>query len=310
MNAYLDIIKLLGVIIVPIVLSVFPFVVESRISYLIFLSFIYIVLAQSINIALLAGTVNLGVHGIFGLGAYIFTLLRLHNISVLGSVVFSGAMAVLLLSPFLILLKLRGAYLAIATLVLPLLISSLIILTPEQTGGARGLFLSSINEPYLLSYYIAFITVIILHTTLKLLYRSKYKFALDAIFDDIEVASSLGINVYRYKVIFFTMSVFFAGLAGGIFAITLRYIDIPSVFNADDLIIAVTAMIFGGVRTIWGPSIAAILFTILADQLRATFMHLHTLVLGFLMIVLAIYIRGGFLQMIMLKLKFINSRVK
>jgi branched-chain amino acid transport system permease protein len=152
--------------------------------------------------------------------------------------------------------------------------------------------------------------VIILHTTLKLLYRSKYKFALDAIFDDIEVASSSGINVYRYKVIFFTMSVFFAGLAGGIFAITLRYIDIPSVFNADDLIIAVTAMIFGGVRTIWGPSIAAILFTILADQLRATFMHLHTLVLGFLMIVLAIYIRGGFLQMIMLKLKFINRRVK
>jgi len=307
----LRILTRLFTIVIVAALSISPFLMESRVVHLIFLCFIYIILAQSMNIASIAGAVNLGVHGMFGLGAYIFALALPYNIPFPISLLLSGFGSVVFLLPFLLLLKLRGAYLAIATLTLPLLISSVILLMPEQTGGARGLFVPSVPEPHLTSYYVALVAVLILQLALDRLFRSKYKYALDAIFDDVEVASSLGIPVFKYRCLFFSISVFFASFAGGILTLTLRYIDVATVFNTDDLGIATAAMIFGGVRTVWGPLIGAVLFTVVVEQLRASFMYIHTAILGLLMILLVLFMRGGLLNTIsVLRSKIKHMKVK
>ena len=161
-------------------------------------------------------------------------------------------------------LRLKGDYLAIATLGFGEIIR-VIILNLDRVGGARGF--TGIHE-YSNFFWIYLFVLITLSITTHLVYSIKGK-ALLAIREDEVAAESIGIHTTRYKIIAFTIGAFFAGIGGGLFAHLMAYLHTNS-FTFLKSIDFVMMVVLGGMGSITGSVLAAILLTILPEALRMT----------------------------------------
>ncbi len=159
-------------------------------------------------------------------------------------------------------LRLKGDYLAIATLGFGEIIR-VVILNFESVGGARGF--TGIHE-YSNFFWIYLFVLITLSIISHLVYSAKGK-ALLAIREDEIAAESIGINVTRYKIIAFTTGAFFAGIGGGLFAHLMIYLHTNS-FTFLKSIDFIMMVVLGGLGSITGSIVAAILLTILPEALR------------------------------------------
>ena len=159
-------------------------------------------------------------------------------------------------------LRLRGDYLAIVTLGFGEIIRVL-ILNIEPIGGARGLP----GIPGWANFFWVFLGVAIVVAVSRNLAHSTHGRALFAIRDDEIAAEALGVDTTRYKVIAFVIGAFFAGVAGGLFAHFLCYLN-PSTFNFIKSIEIIAMVVLGGMGSISGSVLAATILTLLPELLR------------------------------------------
>jgi branched-chain amino acid transport system permease protein len=247
---------------------------------------IYIILATSLNLALgYTGLLNLGHVAFFGIGAYTSALLTKEGIPFLIALLAAGILASL--AGWLLVFatrKIRGDYLALATLGFSFVIYSLMLNLTNITRGPLGI--PGIPKPNVLGWvvntgaeYLLFVAIIVA-ITLFVIYRivkSPYGRLLQAVRDDETSVKVLGKDTFKLKREAMMASAFFAGIAGSLFAHYITFID-PSSFNMMELILVFTIVIVGGIASMRGSFIAAILLLAIPEALR--FIELPSSVLG------------------------------
>jgi len=159
-------------------------------------------------------------------------------------------------------LRLRGDYLAIVTLGFGEIIR-VVILNVDAVGGARGLP----GIPQWSNFFWVFLWAVIVVVVSRNLAHSTHGRALFAIRDDEIAAEALGVDTTRYKVLAFVMGAFFAGVAGGLSAHNDAYLN-PSSFTFLRSIEVIAMVVLGGMGSISGSVLAAIILTLMPEALR------------------------------------------
>lgn len=159
-------------------------------------------------------------------------------------------------------LRLKGDYLAIVTLGFGEIIR-VVVLNLDAVGGARGLP----NIAPLSTFGWVYSFVVITVFTIWRLVRSAYGRAFLSVREDEIAAEAMGVNTTRAKVRAFVIGAFFAGVAGGLFAHYLRYLN-PQTFDFNRSFEIIIMVVLGGMGSISGSVIAALFLTIIREALR------------------------------------------
>lgn len=245
-------------------------------THLLIISGIYAIIAMSLNMTLgVTGLINLGQIAISAIGAYVSALLMLSFgipfwIAILASGIVAALISLLTVIPT---LKLKGDYLAIATLGFAIVIEAILKNWMDVTRGPLGL--PGIPKPEIFGFtitgfnYLILVTVICATTyfILKFILKSPFGRVLKAIRDDEIVAKSLGKNTVKYKAQILMITAFFAGIAGSLYAHYISYID-PSSFNILDMIFVLSIVIIGGLGSLEGSITGTLLLVIIPELLR------------------------------------------
>lgn len=248
--------------------------------HLFIMIFMHSVMAQSWNIiAGFSGQISLG-HGLFfGIGAYASTFLFTEYgispwIGIMFGMLISGFIAVLIGIPM---LRLHGHYFAIATLLIAIGFS-LVFRRWELVGAASGLWIPisvgdswtalqfhSSKIPY---YYIFLFFFIVTFVISFFLSRSKLGYRFRAVRDDPQAATSLCIDVSKYKIIAYVISAMMMAPMGSLFAQYLLIIDPATVFNIEISIIVLLITVLGGIGNVWGPLIGTAILIPISEYSR------------------------------------------
>lgn len=229
---------------------------------------INIILAVSLNLITgFTGQFSLGHAGFMSIGAYTCAIITLRNPTTSGFVagVFAGALMAALVGFVVGLptLRLRGDYLAIATLGMAEIIR-IVFLNLDITNGAAGLS----NIPEFTNWMWLFIftsgTVLIVTNFIN----SSHGRACISIREDEIAADAMGINSTRYKVTAFVIGAFFAGIAGALYASRFYFLK-PDAFGFLKSIDILVIVVLGGLGSISGSIIAAILLAIITSYLQS-----------------------------------------
>lgn len=282
---------MIGILLVA--MLVFPLIGFSQYVYRIaVVSVLYAILAMSLNlIAGVAGQISLGHIAFYGIGAYTSALLCVNFgvsvwVGILAAFVVSMLFGLLIAIPT---LKLSGGYLAILTMSFAEIIRLILLNWTSVTRGPMGIL--NIPKPSLFGYtikssgaflYLVLTVAIIVYIGLHNLIHSRFGRNLQALRDDEISSESMGINVYRYKVIAFVISTGVAGVAGALFASYMEFID-PSSFISDESTVILSMVVLGGMGNMNGSIIAAALLTILPEALRS-FSDYRMLVYGVVLV--------------------------
>jgi len=179
-------------------------------------------------------------------------------------------------------LRLAGDYLAIATLGFGEIIR-VIILNLDVVGGPRGLPGIPAHTTFLWVYVIAAATVVVVRN----LIWSRQGRALVAIREDETAAETMGVDTTRSKIMAFVVRAFFAGVAGGLYAHKITFID-PSQFDFMKSIEALVIIVLGGLGSITGTVMAAFVVTFLPEILRV-FADYRMIIYSLMLILMMLY---------------------
>lgn len=261
---------------------------------------IAIMLAVSLSMVVgFLGELSLGHAGFMCVGAYLGGKASVILEPVIGeypallvSLVVGGLVAALLgVVIGLPALKLRGDYLAIVTLAFGEIVRSVFLNSSDSSfGGTLGLQTPRFDKNIL--FIIAFILVIGCLAVTQNLIRSKHGRAITSIRDNEIAARATGINVTKYKLLVFTISSFFAGIAGVLYSYTNFTVQ-SSKFDYNYSIEILVMVVLGGMGNINGSIIAATLITLLDNilqiNLKGNLAVLQDLLYAIILIVLVIY---------------------
>lgn len=219
--------------------------------------------------------------GFVALGAYgasVFTVLMFVNDDVFGAAWLPPALGTFMFPVALILggilaavgallvaipsFRTRGDYLAIISLAFMFIVKSLIE-NLEIVGGPRGFM----NQPNWANLPTVFIWTIICIWVINNFVRSTIGKALNAVRDNELAADAMSVNTRRTKMVAFTFSAFWAGVAGGLFAHVMRYIN-PGSFGVFNLSEDLAMVYFGGLNSVVGSIVGAVGFNLLSEALR------------------------------------------
>jgi branched-chain amino acid transport system permease protein len=263
----------------------------------------YAVMAQSWNfIGGLAGYPSFATAAFFGFGAYTSAILLQHG-APLALAWGCAGLAALVFAAFLggAILHLRGHYFAIASLIVAEMLRE-IVNTMPGTGGGKGLNLPMLKVSVAVQaqfFFYAMLTLAVLCTASAIvIHRSKLGFGLRCIQQNEDAASILGVNAYAYKTAAFSLSAVFVGIAGAIYASWVHYIEPPDVF---DVLLAVKPMVMvllGGLGTIFGPPIGAVILLTFEELVWRNFLTIHAAVLGLIIVVLVLFLPNGILSLL------------
>lgn len=258
-------------------------------------------LAVALNLLLgFTGQISLGQAAFFGLGAYVSGVLTAsHSVNPWLAMVIA-AISIGLIAFFIgfPILKLKGHYLAMATLGLGIIVYIIFNETVELTGGPSGLSgipnLSlgklAFDNDYKNYYLIWTFTLVIMLLSINLV-NSRIGRALRAIHDSEVAARVMGVNARLLKVQVFTLSAVVSSLAGSLYAHTMTFIS-PASFGFNFSIELVTMVIIGGLGSIYGSFLGAVLLTLLPEMLRA-FQDYDIVIYGLLLILMTMFMPGG-----------------
>lgn len=230
---------------------------------------INIILAVSLNLTVgFLGELSLGHAGFMSIGAYTAALFTLHvgipgPFGLILAIILGGGVAAVF--GYLIgvpVLRLRGDYLAIVTLGFGEIIRSLIN-SFEFTGGALGLSKIPRHSNYTWVFIVAVITILLIYNFVN----SRYGRAIQSIRENYIAAETIGIKVSRYKTLAFVIAAFFAGIGGALYAHNFGILK-PSDFDYNKSIEILVIVVLGGMGSIKGSVIAAIVLTLLPEMLR------------------------------------------
>ena len=248
---------------------------------------INIILAVSLNLITgFTGQFSLGHAGFMSIGAYTSAIILLAYPTVwgfLGGILAGGVLAAVV--GFLIglpTLRLKGDYLAIATLGMAEIIR-VIFLNLDITGGASGLA----SIPRMANWWWLFIFTVLSVVLINNFLKSSLGRACISIREDEIAAESMGINSTKYKVLAFSLGAFFAGIAGGLYASYFFFIR-PNIFGFMKSIDILVLVVLGGLGSLSGSVIAAILLTILTTFLQQ-FTEVRMIIYALLLVIIMIF---------------------
>jgi branched-chain amino acid transport system permease protein len=165
-------------------------------------------------------------------------------------------------------LRLRGTYLALTTLAFPIILMGVVFALPDLTGGELGISgIARLAGSRVADYYIAVVVMLGLCSIMWKITDSNTGVIFHAIREDELAVRSSGINTTRYKLLAFSLSGFFAGVSGGLYAHFMRIAG-PSTLEVSMSFTVVIWAIFGGIVTIYGPVGAVFILFPLLELLR------------------------------------------
>ena len=235
---------------------------------------------------------SLATSAFFGVGAYTSALMLesagwVESIA-LGSLV-ATAVAVLMGAAV---LHLRGTYFAVLTFGMTELIRHAITYFEKSVTGTVGRVLAVVPERDTV-----YLTVLALASATLLLSiairRTRFGLALVGIGADEQRAQTLGVNTRLVKIAGFALTAAVAGAVGAAMSVRWTYIDPQTVFNPFIGFQTVLIALIGGATTLWGPLIAAVVFSLLAETLRLAAPQVYMMTLGLLLILSVLYLPGG-----------------
>ncbi|MEU4290888.1 branched-chain amino acid ABC transporter permease [Kribbella sp. NPDC026596] len=248
-----------------------------------------LILALSIQVPLRMGVFSFAGAGSYGIGAYLSAILVLRQgfnglVAIAIAVLVAAAIGLLL---GLLIFKLNGLYLAMATVAFDLIISVIAINGGELTGASTGLY--GVLADFTTGHMFVLTVVVLLLVAFS--ERGRLGRRVDAVRDDPELAASLGINVRRYRLVAFVVSGALGGLAGGMNVMVRTAIG-PLDIGFGLIVLALTMIVVGGSRSWKGAVIGAVIFTWLPDVL-AVIGEWQELVYGVIVAVAAVFLPRG-----------------
>jgi len=242
-----------------------------------------------------AGQISLGQAAFYGLGAYATGILTTRFglpviLSLPASILFTAGVAFLVGKPT---LRLRGHYLAMATLGLGEIVHIIFTELIPLTGGPSGfgniplitLFGMELDSDIKYAVFVWAIFAFVLYLCLNIIH-SRIGRALKSIHKEEQTASSLGVNTARLKLSIFVLSAGFASLAGFLYAHYITFLS-PGSFSLNFSVLLVTMVAIGGMENIWGAVIGTTVLTVLPEYLRF-FKDFDILIYGFILITIMI----------------------
>lgn len=259
------------------------------------------ILALGLNLLLgYAGQISLGQAAFFGLGAYgsgVLTTLYSFNPWV-AMVIVAVCVAAFAFAIGFPVLRLKGHYLAMATLGVGVIANIAFNETIDLTGGPSGLsgipnlaFGEFIFDTDLRNYYLVWGFALVMVLLSLNLVNSRFGRALRAIHDSEVAARVMGVNARLMKVQVFAISAFISAIAGSLYCHVMTFIS-PTSFGFHNSIELLTMVVIGGLGSVYGSILGALLLTMLPELLR-TFHDYDIIVYGLMLIVMTIYMPGG-----------------
>jgi len=250
--------------------------IDAYLIHLLILIGIYLILAISLQLAVgFTGLLNLGHIAFYAIGAYVSALLALSGWPFWTCFLLAGIVAMFF--GFLLAIptnKLKGDYLALATLAFTFVIYAITLNWTSLTRGPLGL--PGIPKPNLLGFtfssnisflILTFTIALISYLIIRKITKSPFGKVLEATRDDELATRVLGKNTFKMKSYALGISAFFAGIAGSLYAHYITFID-PSSFTLLQLIPVLCIVIIGGLASLKGTIIATIILILLPEPLR------------------------------------------
>lgn len=266
----------LGLLLLFGLLIVFPFLAGPYWVYLACLVAINIASATGLNILTgFTGLVSIGQAAFMGVGAYTVAWLEIHAgtpffLNLIAGGLTAGLAGMVVGVPS---LRVKGLYLAIATIAASVILHFVFQNWTAVTGGVTGLsmppasvFGLALDQPGRLYWLIVPVTVLMVLGAANL-FRTRIGRAFIAIRDRDISAEVLGIPLLRYKLISFGLSSFYAGVAGGLWAYFFRVVT-PESFPLLMSIFFLAAIIVGGMGSILGGILGAVFMTLVPEALK------------------------------------------
>ncbi|MFQ5612169.1 MAG: branched-chain amino acid ABC transporter permease [Anaerolineae bacterium] len=268
----------LGIAILAVVLALIPFSIENN-YILSILTFVAQFTILTIGLSLLmgyAGQISLGQATFFGIGAYSIAILTTRFaippwLALLIGILFSAGVAYLV---GLLIFRLRGHYLAMATLGMNIILFLVLTQEVEWTGGPSGF--RSIPDftigPFTLTtdthyfYLFWFFALIVIALSLNIV-NSRIGRAMRALHASEVAAETVGVDTNAFKLKVFALSAAYSGLAGGLHATYLGFIG-PSSFGIGVSIELVVMAVVGGLASVWGALFGAGIVILIEQYLR------------------------------------------
>jgi branched-chain amino acid transport system permease protein len=247
---------------------------------------IYVLLATGMNIVWgLAGQISLGQNGLYAIGAYASGVLTAKLsvpvlLAVPAAMLLGGLAACVIAMPA---LRVKGFYLAMISLGFGLLVQTLAKEWAGVTGGVQGL--ENIPSPTLHTlqvggwhvslmayYYATFLLAGLGMLVASNLIRSYWGRSMAAVRESEIAAAAQGIFVGKVKVAAFVIGGMYTALAGALYAHQIAYVS-PEAFDVDMAVLILIMPLVGGLGTLWGPAVGAVVFLALPELLRGLWQY-------------------------------------
>lgn len=298
--------KILGWIAVLTILLAAPLLLGKYSIFLLSLLAIYSLVSLGLNLLMgYTGQIAAGHAGFLALGAY-FTAIIGDNLQwmpcpviLLTAGIFTGIIGFLLGIPI---LRLKGFYIAMATLAFGVVVSEVILQWSSLTGGDNGFSVPTARiagfafDTDLKLYYMIIPITIAMTMLARNLVKGYIGRAFIALRESEIAAQTVGIDLARYKTISFAISAFYTGVAGGLFAYLITFLS-PDAFSIELSIDFIAMIVIGGLGSIAGSIIGAVILTGM-EQILAGLLDLQVLIFGISLIVFMIFMPKGISGMI------------
>lgn len=199
---------------------------------------------------------------------------------------------------------LRGPYFAIGTLAIATVAGELFT-SWQMVGGGSGMSMPNYpghpSEARYVFYAMMFTLAIVTFLTLRWLYGTRFGLAINAIRDDEEKAEGMGIHTLRLKIVAWSISAFFLGIAGAIYGNFNNFFEpievaFPTVTFG---IFMVLMVLLGGKGTLWGPVVGAVLFHVIKELTWTYLLGWQWIALGVLIVITVVYFQQGIMGWLM-----------
>ncbi len=245
------------------------------------------------------GQMNFGHALFFGVAAYTAAILNWHLGFPTWATIPLGAISAVLagLVVGIPCLRLRGTYLAFATLAFPLILLGVVYAVPKITGGELGIYgIAPLSASRVASYYVAIPSMIVLGFVMWKITDSNIGLLFHAIREDEVTARASGINTTRYKILAFCLSGLFAGIAGGLYAHFVQAAG-PSTLELLLSFQVIIWAVFGGIATIYGPIAGVIILYPLTEFVLVRYLAVPTearlLIFAFIVLLVLLFMPRG-----------------
>ncbi len=254
-------------------------------------TFVGLILALSIQVPLRLGVFSFAGVGCYAIGGYAAAIITIHRhwpalLTVVAASLLAAVAALLLA---LLVHRLGGLYLGMATIAFDLILSVVVTNGGDLTGGPTGLF-GAIAEVTMAQIVLGVVVIVVV---LAISERGPLGRRVEAVRHDPELAASMGIRVRRYRVASFVVSGLLGGAAGAINTL-LRTTIGPTDIGFGLVVLALTMIIVGGARSWLGALIGAVIFTWLPSVL-AVVGQWQFIIYGVIVALAAIWVPGGLL---------------